>query len=656
MNPQKILDKIDFDIKKFIANLLFFIPIFLIIGALLRLNFEFGEYKSLLYISATPLVLRFFFGYKNASDASKIILLILGSAWFGVLIGFAAMDVKLALNKTEVLRGKFFNAQISGVVDSVDLSPTRCRFVVKNPRIQKDKADFRVDALQLSKRGCTDKIEVGDKVNLNATIYPATEPLYEGGFDFRRHFFFKNISGLGYISKFTKIEKTNNPKSNSLDSIRGNLKQKINDNLSEQSAGVALALVMGERYGIDKKIYEDMRISGLAHIVAISGLHMAIVMGGVFLFARLIFVAANRYEKYFDNKKAAALVSIAFGFLYLSIANFPISAQRAYIMYSLFLLSVLLAKDTSSLRAIIFAAILILLIQPEAVVSIGFQLSFIATLALISFYEDFKDKLNNSDSLLIKLRNYIMGSLIATFIASMATAPLVAYHFNYFSTLSLVSNLLISPAFTFVLMPALLAFSVLPFGQSLIAPFIEYSLAFIFGVAEQVTLTPGAGILIPQISDGIFTVIKLLLFFSIIFKGKIRGILILAQIALMFVAVAMVQKPDLLIHDNFQNIAYKNEGGDYTMLKGGTSSFAANQWKQALAISLFVKDICKDYCEFEVADKKIIYQYGDKNLDVACKNADLVLVKWYVDEKPCEHIIDRKAFRDKASISFRFDH
>jgi competence protein ComEC len=215
-------------------------------------------------------------------------------------------------------------------------------------------------------------------------------------------------------------------------------------------------------------VLEDMRESGLAHLLAISGLHLGLVAGLVFFAARAGLALIPALALRFPIKKWAAVLAAAAALIYLFLVGATIPTQRAYVMVGLALLAIVLDRQPISLRLLAAAAALILLLSPESLLSASFQMSFAAVTALVAGYEWLSQRRPTGPrdrGLLSRLGLYLGFLLLSSVIANLATAPFAVFHFNRLAVFGLVANLVAIPLTAFWIMPAaLVAMLLLPFG------------------------------------------------------------------------------------------------------------------------------------------------------------------------------------------------
>jgi competence protein ComEC len=315
----------------------------------------------------------------------------------------------------------------------------------------------------------------GASVRLQARLNPPPPPVSPGSYDFARDAWFDGIGGSGFAQgQVNQISLAPPPWRlrlvMAINAMRWSLARQIVAQVGPKDGGLAAAMVTGHEAWIPADQVESMRVSGLTHIISISGLHMAIVGGFVFASVRLAIAlwpwAALRVP---GKKIAAAVGMIAIGG-YLVLSGAPPPAERAAITAFVAFGAVLVERRPFSLHALAVAALLILLMQPEAAVQPGFQMSFAATAALVALAEIWPRPLREIASpLWIKTSQGFAGwialSIGISFVAGAATAPFAMQHFNRIATYGLPANLLVAPLSSFIFMPALALGAVLtPLG------------------------------------------------------------------------------------------------------------------------------------------------------------------------------------------------
>ena len=419
------------------------------------------------------------------------------------------------------------------------------------------------------------KLSPGERVKLRATLLPPPQPAAPGAYDFARQAWFLKIGAVGYALNDPEPVATPPPRSwfdaigIALAVARHELTQRIVAMIGAGgTSAVAADLITGERGAVPPAILQNYRDAGLAHILVIAGMHMSMVAGLVFLAIRGVLAAIPWIALRYPIKKWAAGVALAVTFGYLVISGFSVPTQRAFIMNAIVLLAILLDREAISLRTITWAALAVLLIEPEALVGPSFQMSFAAVYALITGYEVATPRLlawRQADRLGIWTGPalYLAGIMLTTLVAGGATAFYTIYHFNRYATYGLIGNLLAVPVVGFWVMPAaLLALVLLPFGLDGWGWWLMgKGIAVVDAIAAMTSNLPGAALDVPSLPPAALVVFTLGALWLCLWRTSWR------RLGLIGVAVGIVialahRPPDLLIDGTGRLAALRNAQGD----------------------------------------------------------------------------------------------
>jgi competence protein ComEC len=332
--------------------------------------------------------------------------------------------------------------------------------------------------------------QVHEVVQMTAHISPPNGPAEPGGFDFRRHAWFQKIGAVGY-TRTPVVLWQERPVGVSLASLRSDLSARVQARLPGQVGAFAAAVMTGDRAGMGQGMLDSLRASNLAHLLAISGLHMGLLAGVVFGAVRVALVLIPFLGLRLPVRKIAAVVALfaAAGYLLLSGGN--VATERAFVMVAVMLMAVLFDRRALSLRAVAVAAVIVLLLHPQALVGPGFQMSFAATTALVAVFGLLRDR---RIGLGPRWLRPVLALLISSVVAGAATAPFGAAHFNQLSQYGLLANLLSVPLMGTVVIPAaVVAACLIPLGLETPALWIlGLGLRWILAVSEWVAGIDGA--------------------------------------------------------------------------------------------------------------------------------------------------------------------
>ena len=440
-------------------------------------------------------------------------------------------------------------------------------------------------------------VEPGQPVSLRAFLQAPPPPPAPGAYDFARAAYFEGIGAVGLAHGAPEIWAEAPPASlalrlgASLYRLRQAVAARIRAGLSGEAGIIAAALIAGLRAGIPETVLEDLRASGLAHILAISGLHMALMAGSLFWFVRAGLAAVPALALRHPIKKIAAAIALAGATFYLALSGASIATQRAYVMIAIMLVAVLLERPAITMRNVALAAVIVILVRPESVLSASFQMSFAAAVSLIAAYEYRLGRLRLAPEETFVWRAgwfrwarlallYFAAIALTTIVASAATAPFAAYHFHRVAPYSLIGNLAAMPAVGLLVMPAgLAAVIAMPFGLEPV-PLAAMGLGidWVLGAAHRVAALPGAETHIAQMSElglilMVFGVLWLVLWQR---PWRLAGA---AAVAAAIPLALLPRGPDLLVDASAASVAVRaGPERQFSVLARNTGSFTVSRW------------------------------------------------------------------------------
>ncbi len=540
---------------------------------------------------ALTLLIANYFSYKS--------YFINGVAFFciGIVLSFYRVHTLNTYMSTEF----FKDITLSGTVTSVENQEEALRITLQdvhflenpqekdNPRSRIHKIRFKISASKVNTPQKRDLLP-GAKIILQGKLIPFQGPVFQNSLDMRRQGYLDGISCQGTIKKIIKIEPLQHTSASLiLQKYRHTLTQKIMEKLPSDTSGIAAALITGDRSYIHKNVRQEFVDAGIAHILAISGLHLSIIAGFAFFLIRgslaLIPVIVERYP----IKKIAAMSVIFLTFAYLLISGAGYPVQRAFIMTTFAMIAIMMDRQAISMRLLAFAALFILLLKPESLLSASFQLSFSAVLALIAFYESgwrIFYEWGRYGGWIRKFLAYVSAIILTTMIATIATAPFTIFFFNRFTLQAIIGNVLAIPLTGFCVMPTafLATVSLLWGGSPWIFKIFDLSLYFLGQIASFTASLPGAAILIPTPPLWALGLVVMGGLWLCLWQTRQRYIG-LPFIVIGFLCFSIDTTPDVLISPHV--IAYKNKNTLYVSSSKGR--FEQGLWQRYLGL----KDIQK---------------------------------------------------------------
>lgn len=423
-----------------------------------------------------------------------------------VAICLTAAGLLLAVLRTEwvdapILPAEIGPAPLEGVVTRVERRPDAVRLGIAPESFGRLRAEDLPGTLRISVRKFDGPVRPGDRVSMLAAAKPPSSPAEPGAFDFQRHAFYRGIGGYGYALGTVKV--TPDPGGGSaFNRFRDQVSAEIADGVGPAHGGIAAALITGDRSRVAEEQWQVLRDSGLAHLLAISGLHMGLVTGFLFFGLRAVLALSPSIALRRPIKKWAALAALTGGLGYLVLTGGSVPTVRAYVMVAIVMLAVLFDRRAISLRTVAIAALLVLGVTPEALIEPGFQMSFAAVTALVAAYERFGDRWRASlggGRAPARVARYLGGVAMTTLIAGAATGPFAIYHFGRFADYGVLANLFAVPVVAFGVMPsATVGALLMPLGLE--QPFfwlMGQGIGLVMAIAEWVAGLPGAVRLVP---------------------------------------------------------------------------------------------------------------------------------------------------------------
>jgi len=472
---------------------------------------------------------------------------------------------------------------LHGWIEAVERSGPR-------PRLRLRVVAFNNDLAAVPKRirvrAAAGAFTPGDAVSLRAVLSRPPGPAAPGGYDPARAAWFDQIALTGFA--VTPLTASDQPMGAGLErglaKLRWRLAERIRAQAGPRTGGVAAALLTGDRSGVDEADAEALRVSGLGHILAISGLHMALFAGGVYFAVRYALDAIEPVARAHDPRRPAAAVALLAATAYLILSGAAIPTQRAWVMAAVVLIGVMLDRRALSLRALAIAALTVLVLKPESVVEPGFQMSFAAVAALIAVYEAWgRIRISNGSrpGLAGRAFHAFAGLSTTSLVAGAATGAFAGFHFQRMAAYGLFANLAAMPIFTFWVMPAgIIALALAPLGlESLPLQVMDLGLRLVLGIAHFTSERDGAGVSILA-ADGLVIALYGAGFAALtIGLGLIRLGGAVACIAALGVW-ALQSTPDLMVTEDGVVIARFEQSGVFQTTSARRSRFDAGVFMQ----------------------------------------------------------------------------
>ncbi len=520
-----------------------------------------------------------------------------GLALFAASAGFLAA-VGSTMRADAPVLAEERTGTMEALVERVDPRHGGARLLLRPLALNDRSGEALPFKVRVSAKG--DMPEAGDRIRAAVRLMPPPTAVRPGGYDFARDAFFDRIGAVGSVpGRVAVLDPVALPFElrwrAALDRYRNDLTARIAAAIGGQKGAVAAALVTGKRGLIDEETNEALRAAGIYHVVSISGLHMAIAAGLVFWLLRTGFALAGGPALRGPAKKWAACGAMVAAVAYAVFAGGDVATVRAMIMTLVFFSAVLADRQVVSMRNLAITAVLLLLVQPEALFGPGFQMSFAAVAALVAFYERIpgmpsarttEDADGPPPGILRRLirqaAKAAVAVLVTTIVAEAATGPFALHHFHTVQLYGLVGNALALPFVSIIVMPAALAGALAaPFGMDgPIWTVMGWGTSAMLAVAEEVARWPGATQAVPAFGPGPLLAFSAGLLLVTLWVSPLRWVgLLPIGAGLLWAAVEV--RPDIFVDRGGAAVAVRGTDGRLAVAGRSLGSFTLSQWLRA---------------------------------------------------------------------------
>jgi competence protein ComEC len=505
--------------------------------------------------------------------------------------GFSAGVIRTRSVAAPVL-AKLTIAPVTGFIEAVEEREAGKRILLKVTSLQGVADAKRPERVRVTLRKGTD-LAPGQFITGNVRLLPPPQAAWPGGYDFARDAYYK---GIGAVGSFTGAVRQLDPSTQadwrlrlaaSVDEARNVLTQRIASAIGGAAGGVGAALVTGKRGLIGEPTNEVLRSAGIYHIVSISGLHMVLAAGTFFWLVRSLLAMVPGLALLWPVKKIAAVAAMTGGTAYCIFSGSDVATERSLIMTLVMFGAVLADRPALSIRNLSIAALIVLAREPEALLGPSFQMSFGAVAAMMALVPLMHRRREEGApaTLIEKIIGWVgrsaFGLVTTTLVASVATAPFAAYHFQNLNPYGLIGNALALPLVSLVVMPAaVLGVLAYPFGlDGPVWQVMGLAVAKVLEVSAWVGAFSGSTVIVPALGIAALAFLSLGLLVLTIPASALRWLaLVPAGIGLAFVATP--DRYDVYVDREGAGAAIRNIRGELTLV-GKPSGFVAEQWLRA---------------------------------------------------------------------------
>jgi len=595
------------------------------------------EPSRLLY--ASPVALLGFLFVKNRLPTLVALLLL---ALLLALNGAAYAKWRTGEMQVVMLDAPLSMRMVEGNVAALEHIEKGLRITLSDLAIERLAPEKTPTRIRIAYRGKTlPELALGERIRLRTALLPPSGPAMPGGFDFARYFFFRQIGAVGYaIPPITSIDPG---EAHGFwlfwSEARDRLTASIQRTLPGTEGAIAAGLITGDDSAIPESVHEELRAANLLHIIAISGAHMVVIGGIVFVVLRALLVLIPGFGlRPLVKTLTAALTLVAIS-LYLAITGFEISATRSYVMLALVLLAILFHREPKPMRSIALAALLMLALDPSDITEPGFQLSFAATLALIAAFENIFDETLQERGPIATLWRIVWFLLLTTIVAQAATTTIILFHFNNLSLYGIFSNLILTPVVTLLIMPMVACYFVLlPFGLDPIALHIlSYGIKAMLWVAHEVSGWPHALTYTRGPTALGMALAMLGLCWVCLWQTRTRRYGVIA-ILLGTATLFTVTPPDIFVSPRAAQVAMRTEKG-HVLLRGRADGLFPTLWANGSGLKTLTElrdaeplkeaECIKGACDIR-APMPIHLSFTVPDIKKGCPNANLWISGYYL--------------------------
>ena len=583
----------------------------------------------------------------------------LTAALLCLALGFAAAKIRTLMVAAPVLAEPTRVVAITGWVERIEArQPKGFRLLLRVASIEGLAAEKTPARIRVRAAFDTLGVVPGEAVTVKGSLFPPPGPERPGGYDFARLAWFEAIGATGFLIEPPAPATLDAPPwyrapRLAVERLRLHVSERIRAVLPGETGAVTDAIVTGERGRIQEATDAALRDAGLSHVLAISGANMAIMAGALFGFVRSLLALFPPLTLRYPIKKWASLAGFAGAAFCLVISGADSPAARAFVMIALMLLAILLDRPAVSLRNLALAALVLLALEPETLLDVGFQMSFAAVVALVTVFEwvvtwrTGKPAPPRPEGLLATAMRatgrFLAITFFSTVVASLAVAPLAVFHFHKLAQLGLIANMIVAPVFAFYIMPLVVVTLVaLPFGiEALPLNLVEKGVALMLAVAHWTAGLTGSALSLPE-TPPLAIVLMILGGLWLALWLRPWRLLGLAGIAAGLLLSVVGGRPDVLVASDAKVIAARGADGLLTVLPVHGNSFELEDWLAADGDARDPKSVAKGQgfacddagCTMTVKGRLLAVAGTSEALDEDCRRADVLIVR-FVLERPC---------------------
>jgi ComEC/Rec2-related protein len=594
---------------------------------------------------------------------------------------------------TRVIGGEI-STYVTGRVELIEERENgRIRLTLTVLGTERPKLRYQPDRIRLTARKAPAGLRPGMVVAGLARLTQPLGPLRPGSYDFAFENYFDAIGATGFFLRDPILADGNlaaasmlHRVSHTVENMRDALARHVRNRIEGDAGEIAAALIAGVRAGIPEKTNEVLRITGLAHVLSISGLHMALVAGVVIGTMRFGFALFPAFASNYPVRKFAAAGALLAVAIYLLISGAAIAAQRSFLMIAVMLIALLFDRSALTMRNLAIAALAILLVAPHEAAGPSFQMSFAATAALIAAYGWWQQREGNSGAgkrpqrgILISANRvaffYVVGLVATALIAGSATGIFGAWHFQRVSPLGVPANLLTMPIVSVLVMPfAVLGVLLIPFGLDgpafwVMGKGLDWMIDIAAWLAVRTPVDAIGSIPVAAVISLALALVPLTLATTTAWRAT----------ALPFIATGATllllrDLPTTFVSEDARLMGVRLDDGRIAVNRERPNSFVLKDWQRAMMAGSVVKPVdaendvalfrsfaafaCRDgLCVLVRPDISLAHATTMQRAERACGKVSLIVIEDATAANPCPHsetkVISARTFALRGSAQIQ---
>jgi competence protein ComEC len=509
----------------------------------------------------------------------------------GLFAGLAALALGFVLAQAAAARAPALlelprhAVQVSGVVGAVEPLVQGGRVLLT--AVQLDGAPVLARAVRIRLRGDDAAgLAAGDRIALRAMLRIPPPPAYPGAWDLQRDAYFAGLGGYGYALGAVRLigRAPRTGFGTRVQGLREAIARRVAGVLPGAEGAISSTLLTGINSSIPEADRAAFRDSGLAHLLAIAGLHIGIVMGLLMALARLALAAWPWAALRLPVKQIAGLIALAGGGGYMLLTGMHVPIMRSFAMACLVTLGLLAGRRALSLRGLALAAATLIAIAPAQITGVSFQMSFSAVLALIVGYDLLRPwlrRLHGEGGAGRRILSHVVALGLTSLLAGTASAPFAAYHFGHVQIYFIVANMLAVPLVAFWVMPAgMLALALMPLGLAWLALWpMGWGIAVVLWVARGVSSWPAATLPVAHLPLWGLLLVTVGMAWAGLWRSRLR-LVGLPVLVLGLLSPLAARPPDVLVSADARLIALRTPEAMWVSSRGPPSGFTLDAWER----------------------------------------------------------------------------